>query len=329
MKLNNLSVLVIEDNEGDFVLIEDFLIEIYKNVEIQHCRDFTSAKHFLEQSHNKVTAIFLDLNLPDLSGNKLITEVLRLSKDSPVIVLTGYAEIDLAQKSLEMGVDDFLIKDEINPSILQKSIEFSLSRKNLRKQLEVERENYKNLLNLSPQPMWLLDPDSFEVLDVNQSSIETYGYSLEEYKSLSLIDLHPVEERKSLLESLKGNTDTIENCHFTHLKKCGEQIKVELSIKQMEFSSGDNGIIVQSTDITPLINHLQTIKIQNEKLKKIAWTQSHEVRAPLSRIMGIINLIESQKDNPDELYFCLNQLKVSSDELDEIVRKINKESERI
>lgn len=324
---NNQSVLVIEDNEGDFILIEDFLIESFKKIHIQHCTNFSTAKKYLVQSNHKYSAILLDLNLWDLSGIELISEVLKICKNTPIIVLTGYADISLAKQSLELGVYDFLIKDEITPSLLQKSINFSRSRKNFISQLRGERENYKTLFNLSPQPMWLLQPDNLKILDVNEATIEKYGYSIEECLSLTLMDLHPPEERESLVNMLEESHDRNANNHFTQLKKSGEELRVELSIKKMKFTTGKEGIIVQSTDITPIIHHVKTIEHQNEKLKNIAWTQSHVVRAPLARILGIIDLIETHKDNLDDLLFWLDQLKVSSNEMDAIVRKITEEAQ--
>lgn len=329
MRSSDLSILVIEDNEGDFVLLEDFLIESYKKIDIQHCRNFSTAKNYFKQSNSKYTAILLDLHLEDLSGIELINKVLKISKNVPIIVLTGYADINLAKQSLELGVYDFLIKDEINSSLLQKSIDFSISRRNFRSQLEEERENYKNLFNLSPEPMWLLHSENFKILDVNEATIEKYGYSHEECLSLFLMDLHPPEERESLIGKLVDNPDWNMNKRFTQLKKNGEEIKVELSIKKMTFSTGRKGIIVQSTDITTIVNHVKTIEHQNKKLKNIAWTQSHVVRAPLSRILGIINLIETHNYDIDDLLFWLEQLKVSSEEMDAIVRNITQEAQNI
>jgi PAS domain S-box-containing protein len=67
----------------------------------------------------------------------------------------------------------------------------------------------------------------------------------------------------------------------------------------------------------------------NKKLRDIAWTQSHVVRAPLARILGIINLIELEKENLDDLMFWLSQLRVSSNEMDEIVNKVIEEAQEI
>lgn len=327
MSDKNLSVLVIEDNDGDFILIEDFLIEAYKKVQIQHCVDFSALSDCLRQNEVQFNVILMDLNLPDLSGIALINEVLKINKDALILVLTGYADINLARQSLELGVDDFLIKDEINPSLLQKSIDFSLSRKNFRNQLEGERENYKTLFNLSPQPMWLLHPENFNVLDVNEAAIEKYGYSLDECLLLTLMDLHPDQERESLKGKLLDSRVQKVNNQFIQQKKDGQEIKVELSTKKITFNTGRQGIIVQATDITTIIDHVKTIEQQNEKLRNISWIQSHIVRAPLAKILFIINLIEIQEENMVELMFWLDQLRNASNELDAVIKQITDEAQ--
>lgn len=205
-KRKNLSVVVIEDNDGDFILIEDYLIESFKTVQIKRCESFKDFEEFSD-TVGQVTfdLILLDLHLPDYSGLELIEKIVSKKNQAPIIILTGYADINLAKESLKLGVEDFLIKDEITPGILHKSIEFAFSR----------------------------------------------------------------------------------NQYVTHIEE------------------------------------------QNAKLRNIAWTQSHVVRAPLARILGIINLIETEKENQDDLLFWLSQLRVSCDEMDEIVKKITEEAQEI
>jgi hypothetical protein len=67
---------------------------------------------------------------------------------------------------------------------------------------------------------------------------------------------------------------------------------------------------VQSNDISETLKHINTIEVQNAKLKNIAWTQSHVVRAPLSRILGIIDLIEGETENFSEMLFWLKAITV-------------------
>jgi len=66
--------------------------------------------------------------------------------------------------------------------------------------------------------------------------------------------------------------------------------------------------------------YVSQIEIQNEKLKNIAWTQSHIVRAPLARMMGIMNIIDNNNNSPDESVMWLKHLRNSANELDEIIK---------
>lgn len=141
-----LSLIVLEDNDGDFVLLEDHLIEAYKTVKISRCVRFND---FLQLKETKTDLnfdlILLDLNLPDKSGIQLIEKVLSVNFQVPVIVLTGYAELTLAKESLKLGVEDFLIKDKISPEILLKSIEYALSRSLYTKHIQLQNEKLKNI----------------------------------------------------------------------------------------------------------------------------------------------------------------------------------------
>jgi len=75
-------------------------------------------------------------------------------------------------------------------------------------------------------------------------------------------------------------------------------------------------------DITQNRKHLQEIEDQNKKFKEIAWIQSHLVRAPLARIMGLVELLKNfvPGDDKDEL---LEHLTNSAKELDSIIINIS------
>jgi PAS domain S-box-containing protein len=318
--LENLSVLIIEDNQGDFVLIEDYLIDAFKLVEIIHFSDFQNSIDYLQNSKEKVSLILLDLHLPDMKGIDIINKVLAYNFQIPIVVLTGYSDLNLAKKSLQLGVYDYLIKDEINPVVIHKTITFALKRSDFIHQIKDEKDNYENLFNFSPQPTWLLEAGSLKILNANIAACYLYNISKEEFLNMSFTQLHPKEE-KQLIENkfiLKENGSHQE--HFTHFIN-GKEIKVDIYFKEINANSS-NRLIVQSNDISDSLKRMETIELQNTKLREIAWTQSHVVRAPLSRILGIINLIEDDPEGAEDLSFWLQQLKISTNEMDDIVKRI-------
>ncbi len=132
---NQYSILVIEDNSGDFLLIEDYLDERMKHPGIQHVKYFKEAKALLETA-NHFNVILLDLSLTDKTGEALIKEVIFLAGDIPVIILTGYSDVDFSIKSLSLGVADYLLKDDITANALYKSIIYNIERKKINLQLK-------------------------------------------------------------------------------------------------------------------------------------------------------------------------------------------------
>lgn len=82
-------------------------------------------------------------------------------------------------------------------------------------------------------------------------------------------------------------------------------------------------------DITDRLNHIKAIESQNQKLKEIAWMQSHVVRAPLSRIMGLIQILKDEKTDMSEKMEFLDHLLASADELDDIIKDIAGKTGRV
>jgi hypothetical protein len=76
-------------------------------------------------------------------------------------------------------------------------------------------------------------------------------------------------------------------------------------------------------DINDEKKHLEEIEMQNKQLREIAWMQSHVVRAPVARIMGIVNLFQDFDDLEISTNELFNNISDSAYEIDDIIRKIN------
>ena len=82
-------------------------------------------------------------------------------------------------------------------------------------------------------------------------------------------------------------------------------------------------------DVTNSRRLLQRIQKQNKVLKEIAWEQSHVVRAPLARIMGLLHLLEEEHFEEMPKGEILFHIKESANELDNIIRNIVEKTEKI
>ncbi|MBA4746880.1 MAG: response regulator [Muricauda sp.] len=322
-----ISIMVIEDNPGDFLLIDDYLLEKFSAIKVTQIKSYQEAKVGLSNVETP-DVILLDLVLPDGSGEKLVSKLQKRSTGIPIIILTGYSDIDMARKLLAKGVTDFLIKDEINPEVLYKAIVYAIERKGYIARLKQNKKVYQDLFNFSPQPMWIYDPQNLAFLDVNQAALIKYGFSFDEFMKMTIMDIRPKEHVDHLKKSLKNRDVRGSNYYagiFVHRLKSGEEISVEIFSSDIEYK-GRSVLLVLSNDVTEKHNYISTIENQNDRLRKIAWTQSHVVRAPLARLLSIIHMLELDCAEKEELPALLEQIKASGDELDHIIQKIVEET---
>jgi DNA-binding NarL/FixJ family response regulator len=198
-------ILAIEDNPGDFVLIKEFLSDAIKYLHLVHAKTCKEATTILSACDDEFDVILLDLSLNDKTGVDLINEIIATSKNAPVIILTGHENVHFGAASLALGVSDYLVKDELTPQILYKSILYSSERK-------------------------------------------------------------------------KANLQ--------------------------------------------LLNSMHAVEKQNNQLRDIAWIQSHVVRAPLARMVGLIDLFKNHKNSNEEKELIIDHLLESAYQLDDIIKDI-------
>lgn len=226
---NDYRILIIEDNPGDLVLIEDYLTEQIEVPRIQIAKSFQEAHNFLS-SDSHFDIVLLDLTLPDLSGMDLISRILGISRDIPVIVLTGFSDMEFSIQSISLGVSDYLLKNDLNASSLYKSILYCLERKKRVHELKESEKRYSELFRLNPQPIWIFDLETFKFVQVNHAAVQLYGYSVEEFLNMTVFDFKSEKDNKRLRRTLIENAESNQTVQrkSKHLTKSGELLDVEI-----------------------------------------------------------------------------------------------------
>jgi PAS domain S-box-containing protein len=147
------------------------------------------------------------------------------------------------------------------------------------------------------------------------------------------LQVHPSDIDKtqnSLLDSIKDQAQSNWRGEYRLRKADGDYIYVEGNGYIIRDESG-NGIrmIGVIRDISERLNYLNAIEQQNKKLLDIAWMQSHEVRAPLAKIIALTDLIKSSAIESSEKSMTLEYLLSSAHQLDQIINAITKKIEQV
>lgn len=273
--------------------------------------------------------ILLDLSLPAAQGESLIREVLELSSPVPVVLLTGYADTAFALKSLALGAEDYLVKDDLTALSLHKSILYAQERNLHRARVEASELQYRNLFMHSPVPMWVYNDSNLAYTDVNQAAVKHYGYTREEFLGMTLADIRPEYAQAALNDAIAtrdGDSGLYNAGIFKHRKKDGTIIDVHIYSSGIE-RHGKQYRLVLALDVTEKQQYRGAIEAQNKTLRDIAWIQSHLYRAPLARIMSLIDVVKEDKFNADfAREKALRYLTESAEELDTLIREITEKT---
>jgi len=125
---NSYRILVIEDNPGDYFLLEQNLQLSKLRVEKTfHAENMATATALVKD--NSFDIAMLDLTLPDSTGVDSVITLNRLLPKTPIIVLSGLSTIEIATKSISLGAQDYLMKGEFDEKLLAKSVLYSIERK--------------------------------------------------------------------------------------------------------------------------------------------------------------------------------------------------------
>ena len=124
------TLLLVEDSPGDTRLLREMLNEQNSlNVQLTHLECMSEAEKFLAE--NAVDIILLDLGLPDAQGLEAIRRAHVAAPGVPLVVLTGLDDEALAVQALQQGVQDYLIKGQIETRGLLRALRYAIERKTM------------------------------------------------------------------------------------------------------------------------------------------------------------------------------------------------------
>lgn len=122
-----------------------------------------------------------------------------------------------------------------------------------RRELEQSNNLYKLMFEANPQPMWIYDLETLAFLEVNNSAVEQYGYSREEFLKMTLKDIRPTEDVDALLNDVLKTDQELNNAGaWRHLKKDGTMIQVLIRSHKLYYQ-GKEARHVMVSDITDLM----------------------------------------------------------------------------
>ncbi|MEO5822785.1 MAG: ATP-binding protein [Vicinamibacteraceae bacterium] len=124
-----LRVLLVEDDAALAAFLGVALAASAEPAAVQAVSDLRTGLEQIRQTNPD--AVVLDLNLPDSEGLATLRAVLASAPHLPVVVLTGMADTEIARQALQLGAQDWLLKGDLDPDVVQRAVRYAVDRKQL------------------------------------------------------------------------------------------------------------------------------------------------------------------------------------------------------
>ena len=164
-------LLLVEDNPGDARLIAAHLEGVAGSA-LVHVGRLSAALDRLATS--PVSAVLLDLGLPDSVGLATLDAVHAVAGDTPVIVLTGMSDDEVGDAAMSRGAADYLCKGEVDGRGLRRAVRYALERQRAQREQAAIEHGYRSLFETMTQGMLTVDPQG-RVTDANPAAAALLG----------------------------------------------------------------------------------------------------------------------------------------------------------
>lgn len=148
-----LTILLVEDNPGDQLLITELLNDTNLSIKKVLLAN-SAAEAYIQLESETVSIVLLDLSLPDSDGIDSFTAIHNAAPDTPIVILSGLNNTQTATDAITLGAQDFLLKGEFNEMLLGKTIRYGIERKNHLDAIRLSNERYVLVSKATNDMVW-------------------------------------------------------------------------------------------------------------------------------------------------------------------------------
>jgi len=203
-------------------------------------------------------------------------------------------------------------------------IALAIERRRAEDALRKNEEMFRLLFSHNPLPTWVIDRETLNFLEVNEAAVRAYGYSLEEFKNMTILDFQTEDEKIKRPNDLEENRgDGLYRGHWKHRKKDGKTIEVETTVHELEYS-GKRVRLIVAQDVSERHILEQQLR-QSQKMEavgRLAGGVAHDFNNLLMVIKGHTELLRNALPPADEYSRKIEQIERAADRASSLTRQL-------
>ncbi len=233
----------------------------------------------------------------------------------------------ISKDDLDKMIEETGAKDDELAKLTNSFIKMTTRLKQSTDRLKNSQKKYLSLFQSGPNPIFVVNKKSFEILDANPNATILFGYTKDELIGMNLFDLGSLDDQRFTADYPDGSAMVISS-KVKFYKKDGGYVFVNIHASPSEYRNEDV-VIVAATDISELVEKdsqlIQASKMTN--LEKMSAGIAHEINQPLNAIkMGSEYLSmmneKKQKIREEDFQMVLKEISTQVSRAAEIVGRL-------
>ncbi|VBB42890.1 ATPase/histidine kinase/DNA gyrase B/HSP90 domain protein [uncultured Desulfatiglans sp.] len=263
---SKLNLLLVEDDEDDYVIIRELLSQIVTlELSLDWITGWEEAAAALESGRHDLCLLDYRLGIHD--GLELLGEAQKKGWKTPVIFLTGQGEYEVDVCAMRLGAADYLVKDHLTTSLLERSLRYALERETSRKALQ---EAYNSLEARVQEKTADLAAANME-LQRESERIKLFAYSVYHDLKNPAISIYGIAKR--LLENYEDGLDDKGRACCRHLMKAAQQIATLTEMINMFIAAKEVPMNIEELDLKKALACIREGFSEQLESRHIKWSE--------------------------------------------------------
>lgn len=291
MNVEPIKVLLVENDPNDVDLIQIALAQAdFGRIDWDHVDSLTKAVETLGQT--SFDLLLLDLSLPDAWGLDTVKLVRQQALDIPIVVLTGNADAELALEAVRLGAQDYLVKGQVSNGMLVRTIRHAIERHHLLKDLETQitallhsEIRFHKMIEHNADAIVIIDQTGV-IRFVNPAAEKLFGhraaYLLNQPFEYPIVIDAPTE----IIITCPDEDDFFAFAEMRVVEMIWEE--------QPAYLASLRDITERKRVERALRDHMRELEARNEELDAFAHSIAHDLRNPLTLIVGFAKILEEE-----------------------------------
>lgn len=312
-----LHVLVVEDDQDtrdnlcDILALDDYRVTAVGSI----------AEALEHRDWRRISAIVLDRRLPDGTAADFLPHLRKVAPDAPVIVVTGFPDVEGAIAALQLGAYDYILKP-INPEALRASLARIAERKRLAEEKDRSEAAFRNLVEAAGCLIVILRLDG-TVAYFNPFAQQITGYAMSQVLGHDYLEriVHDAEQQRVLEELERVQLGQASRGFESAIRtRDGSERWIAWNARRMDDYQGAPALLAVGIDVTER-KQAQERMMQAERLAAIGQMVTglaHESRNALQRSQSCLEMLSAEVESQPEALDLVHRIQKAQDQLHQL-----------